>query len=181
MKYLVVSDIHGAAESAAAVPEIFAYHKADAILLLGDVLYHGPRNDLPADYNPKKVIDILNPLWHSIIAVRGNCDAEVDRMVLSFPITADYNLFRLGEHRVFMTHGHVYNPEEPPKLEEGDLFLSGHTHIPTVAERDGRWFLNPGSIALPKGNHPKSYGILDEDGFTVYALDHQEHMHVSFC
>ena len=180
MKYLVISDIHGSLSGAQCMIDAFDHQKCDQILCLGDVLYHGPRNDLPEDYAPKKVIDIMNSRWHDICAVRGNCDAEVDQMVLQFALTADYQVFQLGSRRVFMSHGHVYGPDHLPKMEEGDLFLSGHTHIPTVLQKDGIYLLNPGSSALPKQDHPKSYAVLDENGFTVYTADHQEYMHVSF-
>ncbi len=180
MKYLVISDIHGSLSGAQCMIDAFDHHNCSRILCLGDVLYHGPRNDLPEDYAPKKVIEIMNSKWHDICAVRGNCDAEVDQMVLQFALTADYQVFQLGQRRVFMSHGHVYGPDHLPKMEEGDIFLSGHTHIPTAIKTEGIYLLNPGSSALPKQNHPKSYAVLDEEGFTVYTAYHQEYMHVSF-
>ncbi len=179
-KYLVVSDIHGALSGAEAIPAALSHHGIHRILCLGDVLYHGPRNDLPEDYAPKKVIEIMNSMKDRIIAVRGNCEAEVDQMVLSFAVTADYNIIFCGDRRVFMSHGHVYGPAHLPELSEGEVFLSGHTHIPTAECKDGIYLLNPGSISLPKGGHPRSYGVLSEDGFTIYTLDHQEYMHISF-
>ena len=180
MKYLVISDIHGAAEGIRSALEAISYHGCDAILCLGDVLYHGPRNELPADYAPKEVIARLNPLHEKITAVRGNCDAEVDQMVLDFPVTADYNILYLGGRKVFMSHGHIYGPEHLPRLQAGDVFLSGHTHIPTCEISEGIYLLNPGSCALPKGTHPRSYGILDEHGFTVYSLDLREYQSIHF-
>ncbi|MBR2595440.1 MAG: phosphodiesterase [Solobacterium sp.] len=180
MKYLVISDIHGAAEGIRSTLEAISYHGCDAVLCLGDVLYHGPRNELPADYAPKEVIARLNPLHEKITAVRGNCDAEVDQMVLDFPVTADYNILYLGGRKVFMSHGHIYGPEHLPRLQAGDVFLSGHTHIPTCEISEGIYLLNPGSCALPKGTHPRSYGILDEHGFTVYSLDHREYQSIHF-
>ena len=159
MKYLVISDIHGSLSGAQCMIDAFDHQKCDQILCLGD---------------------IMNSRWHDICAVRGNCDAEVDQMVLQFALTADYQVFQLGSRRVFMSHGHVYGPDHLPKMEEGDIFLSGHTHIPTVLQKDGIYLLNPGSSALPKQDHPKSYAVLDENGFTVYTADHQEYMHVSF-
>jgi len=179
-KYLVISDIHGALEGAKAMEEAFAYHHCDTILCLGDVLYHGPRNDLPSSYAPKDVIPVMNGHKDHIIAVRGNCEAEVDQMVLEFPVLADYNTLFYEDHRIFMTHGHIYTPDNPPSLPEGSLFLSGHTHLPVAQKREGILFGNPGSVSIPKGGHPHSYGLVDERGFTVYTLDHTEYMHVDW-
>ena len=177
-KLLVISDIHGALDGAKALLDAIDTHNPDMILCLGDVLYHGPRNDLPASYAPKKVIEIMNSLSSKIIAVRGNCEAEVDQMVLNFPVTADYNIIPFEGRRIFMTHGHVYSPAHLPRLNENDIFLSGHTHIPTAEKKDGVYLLNPGSISLPKENHPASYGLIDENGFTVYRSDHTVYMHI---
>lgn len=180
MKYLVVSDIHGALKGASAIKELEDFHETDAVLLLGDILYHGPRNDLPEDYAPKEVIPLISALKDRIIAVRGNCDAEVDQMVLGFPISADYNELFVGKHKVFMTHGHVYSPKNMPELSSGMIFLSGHTHLPEAHQKDGVFILNPGSISLPKGGHPCTYGILDKKGFKIFTLDHEEYMKISF-
>ncbi|NCB33705.1 MAG: phosphodiesterase [Erysipelotrichia bacterium] len=171
MKFLTVSDIHGSLSGASHIMELYAFHQCDAILCCGDILYHGPRNNLPEDYAPKDVIAILNPIADHIIAVRGNCDAEVDQMVLSFAITADYSIVYAGKRKVFMSHGHIYGPEHLPVLQPGEAFLSGHTHIPAAEEKNGIYILNPGSIALPKGGHPRTYGVLEEHLFTVYAMD----------
>lgn len=180
MKYLVVSDIHGDIVGATSAIEAFQYHHADKILCLGDVLYHGPRNDLPKDYAPKKVIALLNEYANSIVAVRGNCEAEVDQMVLNFPCMADYNIIPEKNRNLFLTHGHIYSPNHLPILAKNDCFLSGHTHIPTCDKKDDIYLLNPGSISLPKQNHPRTYAILDEEAFTIYTLDHQEYMKVTF-
>ena len=180
MKYLVVSDIHGSLGGARLVKDAFQYHECDTILCLGDILYHGPRNDLPEDYAPKEVIPVMNSLRNKIIAVRGNCDSEVDQMVLDFPITADYQILFLNGRRVIVSHGHVYSPQHLPKMDAGEIFLSGHTHVPTVLCTDNLFLLNPGSTALPKENHPKSYAVLDEDAFTVYTEQHAEYMKVTF-
>ncbi len=176
-KVFVVSDIHGSCVGARAMVDAVSFHKPEYILCLGDILYHGPRNDLPAEYDPKKVIDIMNAYTSDIIAVRGNCDAEVDQMVLQFPITADYNILKINGKKVFMTHGHVYTPDKHLPLCEGDIFLSGHTHVPTTTRKDGIFYLNPGSVSIPKGGHPATYALFDETGFTVYTLDHQIYMH----
>ena len=179
-KYLVVSDIHGALSGAEAVHKALAHHNLTHVLCLGDILYHGPRNDLPDDYAPKKVIPLMNALKDNIIAVRGNCEAEVDQMVLNFAVTADYNILFCGDRKVFMSHGHIYSPAKLPDLSSGDIFLSGHTHIPTAECNKGIFLLNPGSISLPKGGHPRSYAVLTETDFTIYTLDHQEYMKITF-
>lgn len=180
MKYLVCSDIHGSLRGAESLKECLERYNPDQVLCLGDILYHGPRNNLPEDYQPKMVIEVLNKVYNKIIAVRGNCDAEVDQMVLDFALTADYNEFLLGTRKVFMSHGHIYSPQHLPHLEEGDIFLSGHTHIPTAVKENGIYLLNPGSISLPKGGHPKTYAILTEDSFTVYTINHEVYQSVSF-
>lgn len=180
MKYLVISDIHGALSGAQAMLEAKNIHKTDMILCLGDILYHGPRNDLPNDYAPKKVIPIMNQVKNEIIAVRGNCEAEVDQMVLEFPCMADYNILPLQNRKIFLSHGHIYSPSHLPTLNPEDAFLSGHTHIPTAKKENGIYLLNPGSISLPKENHPRTYALLDETGFTVYTLDHKQYMQIFF-
>lgn len=181
MKYLVVSDIHGALSGAEAVKKAKEYHQIQTVLCLGDILYHGPRNDLPEDYAPKKVITIMNDLKDNIIAVRGNCEAEVDQMVLQFACMADYNIIPMDQRKVFMSHGHIYSPDNLPSLTKGDIFLSGHTHVPTTnINEEGIYLLNPGSVSLPKENHPRTYAVLSEDDFTIYTLDHKEYMHISF-
>ncbi|MGM9940583.1 MAG: phosphodiesterase [Bulleidia sp.] len=180
MKYLVISDIHGAAHGMELLLEAKEKHNTDAVLCLGDILYHGPRNDVPEDYNPKSVIEQINPLSDSIIAVRGNCEAEVDQMVLQFPCMSDLNVLFCGSRKICMSHGHVYSPDNLPAMRKGDVFLSGHTHIPTAYEADGIYLCNPGSASLPKGGHPCSYGILDETGFTVYTAEHVPYMEIDF-
>ena len=177
---LVVSDIHGALSGAELVLNAKEYHGIDEVLCLGDVLYHGPRNDIPEDYAPKKVIELMNALKDHIAAIRGNCDAEVDQMVLDFAVTADYSTLFFDDHKIFMTHGHVYGPDHLPSLPKGTMVLSGHTHIPTAYEKDGLLFCNPGSVSLPKDGHPASYAIIDGSGFTVYTADHREYMHTDW-
>ena len=180
MKYLVISDIHGSLGAAQLCQSASLAHGTDAVICLGDILYHGPRNDLPEDYAPKQVTALMNSMWHDIIAVRGNCDAEIDDMVLDFPVTADYNILYLGGHRVFLSHGHIYGPDRLPKLEKGDIFISGHTHVPTAMIHDGFYLLNPGSAALPKEGHPRTYAVLSEDSFTVYTTEGKEYLHIGF-
>lgn len=170
MRYLVISDIHGSESSAAAVQDLLSFHGADRILSLGDVLYHGPRNDLTSDYAPKKVISLLNPLKDQIIGVRGNCDAEVDQMVLEFDVHSDFHRITERKRTIYLTHGHL----DISRLfvpVPGNLILSGHTHIPTAEEKKGIFWLNPGSMTLPKESHPRSYGLLEETAFSVHRLD----------
>jgi len=164
MKFFVVSDIHGDSYWAAKAVETFEAEHADRLVLLGDILYHGPRNDLPGHYAPKDVIGILNPLADKILAVRGNCEAEVDQMVLRFPCMADYIYIVSGEVPFFITHGHLYSPDRlPPLLTPGSVFISGHTHVTEDLMRDGIRFMNPGSPSIPKENSRPSY-IIIEDG-----------------
>ena len=168
MKLLICSDIHGDFEAATAVLEAFKNEGCDRILMLGDILYHGPRNDLPAGYAPKKVIELLNANREVLMTVRGNCDTEVDQMVLNFPILADYALFELDGLSVFATHGHHHNITTPPPLKVGDILLHGHTHVLcAVPFGNDNWYLNPGSVSLPKENNPKTYMIYENRCFTV--------------
>ena len=179
-QYLVISDLHGALDAAKFMEEAAERYSCNRILCLGDILYHGPRNDLPDSYAPKKVSPVMNRFAKHITAVRGNCDAEVDQMVLDFPIRSDCSTFFLGSRAVFMTHGHIYSPEKLPPLREGDIFLYGHTHIPMAEEQQGIYLLNPGSAALPKNGHPRSYGILNETSFTIFTAEHEVYMQIEF-
>ena len=179
MRYLVVSDIHGDLAGVKTALQALNIHGLTEILCPGDVLYHGPRNDLPSDYAPKEVIALLNPLAEKILGVRGNCDAEVDQMVLDFDVHSDDHKIPFGLHLVYLTHGHL-KPERI-RLKEGDIHLSGHTHIPVCEQRDGIIYLNPGSMTLPKENHPRTYGVLEEERFTVRKLeDHSVYMEMRF-
>lgn len=173
MKVLIASDIHGSAYWAVRLIEAVGEERPDAVVLLGDVLYHGPRNDLPRDYAPKRVIPMLNELAAStrLIAVRGNCEAEVDQMVLPFPVLADYCLLEQKGRVIFATHGHHYNLENPPLLQPGDVLLHGHTHIPAKDNSLGFWYLNPGSVSIPKENSPHSYMTLEDGQFLWKDLD----------
>ena len=172
MKLLIASDIHGDIESAEILVKAFKESKCDKILLLGDILYHGPRNNLPGRYSPKEVIDLLNEYKDKIISVRGNCDTEVDQMVLKFPILADYSVIYLDGLTMYATHGHNYNETTPPPLAEGDLLLHGHTHVIRCEKfGNGNTYLNPGSITLPKENCPRSYMIYENRTFAVYDHD----------
>lgn len=180
MKYLVVSDIHGSKIAAEKIAELLKIEEFQACLCLGDILYHGPRNPLPEGHDPKGVAEILNGLNKKIIAVRGNCDSEVDQMMLSFPIMSNENQLMLGNRKVFMTHGHLNMIDDLSFLSQGDLFLFGHTHIPMANFDNQLYLLNPGSMSLPKENHLKSYGVLDENGFIVYSYDGEIIKEISF-
>ena len=180
MKYLVISDIHGSLSGVSFIEEALKMHQTNRILALGDFLYHGPRNNLPIDYAVKDVIAVLNSYSTRITAVRGNCDAEVDQMVLDFPLTADYNILNIADRSIFMTHGHIYSLDHMPKLAAEDCFLYGHTHIPQAEKTNGIYLLNPGSVSIPKGGHPASYAVLDEKSFTIYTLDHNIYMTLQF-
>ncbi len=164
MKYFFASDLHG---DAAAVENMLCAYRAsgaERLVLLGDILYHGPRNDLPAQYAPKRVIALLNPIRDEILAVRGNCDAEVDQMVLDFSVTADYAVLPLANGAcAYLTHGHVYSPEKlPPEMREHDVLISGHTHVAGIKNAvTGQVFLNPGSISIPKESTPPCYMVYD--------------------
>ena len=174
MKLFIASDIHGSAYYCKKLIDAFHKEKADRILLLGDILYHGPRNDLPRDYAPKEVISMLNPLSDRIICVRGNCDGEVDDMVLDFPVLAEYAIISdcsLGANIIFATHGHHFNASKLPKLKTGDVLLHGHTHIPTFETVDGIFVVNPGSVSIPKENSAHSYIVFENSEFVRKSLN----------
>lgn len=165
MKLMIASDIHGSAFYCKKLLEAFEREGAEKLLLLGDILYHGPRNDLPEGYAPKEVISLLNPLKDKLLCVRGNCDTEVDQMVLSFPVLADYAILWLDGKAVYATHGHNYNEEKLPPLSTGDILLNGHTHVPKCTLHEGYTYMNPGSISIPKENSPHSYMTYENGKF----------------
>ena len=162
MKWMIASDLHGSAYYCRKMLEAFEREEADRLFLLGDLLYHGPRNDLPREYDPKKVTAILNGLKTQVLAVRGNCDAEVDQMVLEFPVLADYAVLPVGQRLIYATHGHIYHVKNLPPLAPGDVLLHGHTHVPAWTEfGQGNLYLNPGSVSIPKEDSPHSYMTLE--------------------
>lgn len=163
MKLMIASDIHGSAYYCKELLSAFERENADKLLLLGDILYHGPRNDLPLEYAPKEVIAMLNGIKEKLLCVRGNCDTEVDQMVLQFPILADYCVLWTEDRMIYATHGHVYNEDKLPPLQGGDILLHGHTHVPKCTQHENYLYINPGSVSIPKENSPHSYMIL-EDG-----------------
>lgn len=171
MKIMIASDIHGSAFYCRAMLETYKREQAQRLLLLGDILYHGPRNDLPRDYAPKEVGAMLNERKTDIMCVRGNCDAEVDQMILEFPIMADYAFVPYGKHIVYAAHGHNVNPHNMPPLKEGDILLNGHTHIPAMEQTGGIWYMNPGSVSIPKEDSPHSYLVWDGDTFQWKDLE----------
>lgn len=171
MKYLIASDIHGSSYYCQKLLDAWDQSGASRLILLGDILYHGPRNDLPRDYAPKKVIAMLNERKDRIYSVRGNCDTEVDQMVLEFPVLADYGLLALNGLTFYATHGHVYNQEKLPPMQKGDILLHGHTHVLKAESFDGYTVLNPGSVAIPKEGNPPTYGLLDGQEFKILDFD----------
>lgn len=176
MKIMIASDIHGSEFYCEKMLSCYQKEKADKLLLLGDLLYHGPRNDLPEGYEPKKVISLLNDVATELLCVRGNCDCEVDQMVLEFPVLADYAILYIGNRMIFATHGHKYNQNQLPPMKAGDILLNGHTHVPKC-ERIGEFlYLNPGSVSIPKENSPRSYLIMEEDKIIFKNLEGMEYM-----
>ena len=164
MKWMIASDLHGSAYYCRKMLEAFEREGADRLFLLGDLLYHGPRNDLPREYAPKEVIPLLNGKKEKLLCVRGNCDAEVDQMVLGFPVLADYAVLPVGRRLIYATHGHIYHVKNLPPLAPGDVLLHGHTHVPAWTEfGQGNLYLNPGSVSIPKENSPHSYMTLEEN------------------
>ena len=173
MKILIASDLHGSAYYCRKLLEVFEREQAGRMLLLGDILYHGPRHDLPRDYAPKEVTAMLTALEAPILGVRGNCDAEIDQTVLGFPLLSDYALLLYGRHTIFATHGHIYSPVQHPKLRQGDAFLSGHIHIPVCEERGGILYLNPGSVSMPKEQSRPGCMTLEDGLFRWIDMDGQ--------
>lgn len=168
MKLVIASDIHGSSVWCKKMLERFEADNADKLVLLGDVLYHGPRNPLPDGYSPKEVCEMLNPLAKRIIAVRGNCDSEVDQMVLSFNVSSDYAEICDGKIKITLSHGHRL----VPPLGAGDVYITGHTHVPlNCVEKEGYIHLNPGSVSLPKENSPRGYILYENGIFTFKTLD----------
>ena len=176
MKYIIASDIHGSAYWCQKLIDAFKKEKANKLILLGDILYHGPRNDLPLEYNPKSVIEMLNNLKGKVISVRGNCDSEVDAMVLNFPIIADFAMIPCENSTVFLTHGHIYNEANLPPIYNGDVLVHGHTHIPICKKESSYFIINPGSVSIPKENSHHGYMTFDSKSFILKDFDGNEIM-----
>ena len=171
MKLMIASDIHGSSYFCKQLIDAYRKERPDRFLLLGDLLYHGPRNDLPNGYAPKQVIEMLNEIADELLCVRGNCEAEVDQMVLSFPVLADYAFLDVNGRSIFATHGHLHSPDNPPPLKKGDILLCGHTHVPKCDRYDTFTYLNPGSVSIPKEDTPHSYMILEDQTAYWKTLD----------
>ncbi|MCI9487437.1 MAG: phosphodiesterase [Lachnospiraceae bacterium] len=174
MKLMIASDIHGSAYYCKKMLERYQEEGAERLLLLGDLLYHGPRNDLPREYAPKEVISMLNGAREELLCVRGNCDAEVDQMVLQFPILSESMLLYLDGHLVFATHGHVHNEKNLPPLKAGDVLLHGHTHVQAMEDRGDYVYLNPGSVSIPKNGNENSYMIYENGRFIIKNMESSE-------
>lgn len=168
MKYMFASDIHGSAHYCRELLKRYEDSGAERLILLGDLLYHGPRNDLPEEYAPKEVIAMLNSHKDHLYAVRGNCEAEVDQMVLEFPVMADYGVFVLNGLTFYATHGHVYHEDNLPPMIEGDILIHGHTHLLKAECVHNHMIINPGSTSIPKGGNPPTYGMLEGQVFRIY-------------
>ena len=167
MKWMIASDIHGSAYWCEKLLVAWQREAPGKLVLLGDLLYHGPRNDLPKGYAPKEVIAMLNDMAPHLLCVRGNCEAEVDQMVLSFPVMADYCALQIDGHVLYATHGHIYSEQNPPPLMPGEILLCGHTHVPCCRRHPNFTYVNPGSVSLPKEGSPNSYVTL-QDGLMIW-------------
>ncbi len=176
MKLMIASDIHGSMYYCRKLLDAFDEENPGRLLLLGDILYHGPRNALPRDYNPKAVIEALNDVSDYLLCVRGNCDTEVDQMVLDFPIMADYAVIPLENRAIYATHGHRFGEDNPPKLANGDILLCGHTHIPRCVQKNGYVYMNPGSVSIPKEGSERSYMMYENGVFMWKTFDGDEYM-----
>lgn len=171
MKLMIASDIHGSMYYAQLLVDAYKKSGAERLVLLGDILYHGPRNDLPKDYNPKHVIELLNNISDELLCVRGNCDTEVDQMVLNFPVLADYAVLMLDGKMYYLTHGHKYGVDNFPNVKKGDAIIQGHTHVPMLEERDGILCINPGSVSIPKNNSAHQCLIYQNNKFETLILE----------
>ena len=170
MKLMIASDIHGSACYCRKLIEAYHNEKADKLVLLGDILYHGPRNDLPEEYAPKAVLAMLNEIKNEIICIRGNCDTEVDQMVLEFPIMSEQGLLYVDGRTIYITHGHKLDEKNMPMMKSGDILLCGHTHVPKCENMGSYTYMNPGSVSIPKEGSAHSYMTI-EDKFYWKDLD----------
>ena len=174
MRLMFASDIHGDIIGATKTFAAFEREKAEKLILLGDLLYFGPRNTLKESYNPQAVIKLLNENKEKILTVRGNCDAEVDQMVLEFPIMAEYAYLCIDGFSIFLTHGHKTNKENA-NLKQNEILIHGHTHVLCIENfGEGNLYINPGSTTYPKENNPPSYMVYDNGAFEIKHLDSGE-------
>ena len=180
MKYLLFSDIHGCLPALEKVLDFFEAEHCDMMCIMGDIINYGPRNRIPEGIDPKGIVERLNALADKIVAVRGNCDAEVDQMVLEFPIMADYAMITEGDLNIFVTHGHHFNEKKLPpmfeKTQEGLILLHGHTHVPVCRVHESYTYMNPGSVSIPKENSEHSYMILENGAFWWKTLDGETYL-----
>ncbi len=180
MKFMIASDLHGSAYYCKKLLEAFERENADKLLLLGDILYHGPRNALPKEYDPKAVSEMLNAAKDKILCVRGNCDSDVDQMVLDFSIMATYCIMPIGKRMLFATHGHEFNKENVPSITKGDILLCGHFHVPACEDTGEFIYMNPGSVSIPKEESPHSYMTLEDGCFVWKDIDGEKYMEKIF-
>lgn len=171
MKLMFASDLHGSLFFCNKLMEAYKKETPDKLILLGDLLYHGPRNDLTKDYDTLKVAEMLNSIKDNLICVRGNCDADVDRAVLEFPIMSDYFIIYLDSRMLFLTHGHIYNKNNLPNLNDGDIIIHGHTHVPIIEKINNIIYMNPGSVSAPRQNNPNTFMIYDNHEFKIKDFD----------
>ena len=157
MKYVIASDIHGSAYYCKKLKERYMQEKAQKLILLGDLLYHGARNPLPREYNTLECAAILNSLKEEILCIKGNCDSQVDTLVLEFPVEADFAYLPIGSRTAVFAHGHL----TPARLKKGDILFNGHFHVPAIEERENCTYINCGSVSIPKENSRHSYLVLD--------------------
>ncbi len=185
MKLMIASDIHGSAQFCEELLKAYRREKPEKLLLLGDILYHGPRNNLPGEYAPKAVIEMLNSMRTELLCVRGNCEAEVDQVVLNFPVMAEYCVIFAEGRMIFATHGHKYGPAKLPPVNDGDILLCGHTHVPAYELLSGEngekiHYANPGSVSIPKENSPHSYMTMQDGVFQWKTLEGEVYKTVEF-
>ncbi len=174
MKLFFISDIHGSLPCLQEALGQFEKSKSDFLIILGDTLYHGPRNPIPDGYDPASCATLLNQYKEKIISVRGNCDSEVDQMLIDYPISDTGATLLVDGFRFYLSHGHIFNPDNLPPLSQGDIFCFGHIHLPVAEKQDGIVVFNPGSITLPKQNNPHSYGIYENRQLKVISFEGDE-------
>ncbi len=171
MRYLLVSDIHGSLPRLNEALRFYREQHCDMLLLGGDIINYGPRNGVPEGLDAPGIVAALGPLADDIVAVRGNCDSEVDQMLLPFPILHDYALLVDEGRRILLTHGHIYNKGNLPRGHY-DAVITGHTHLwELTREPDGPLWCNTGSITFPKGGNPPTLGIMEHGVITIYTLN----------
>ena len=170
MKYLLISDIHGCLPALQRALHFYKEQHCDMLCILGDIINYGPRNQLPEGLTPKGIVEQLNAMADDIVAIRGNCDSEVDQMLLNFPIMADYLLLVDGNKRLILTHGHVYNKEKRP-LGKCDALFYGHTHLWELTRTPQGVVCNLGSITFPKGGNPPTFATYEDGVISVYRTD----------